>query len=155
MHLESLRIGHLQVVEPGVVQVDHLAALDADQVVVRRARSGPGQGRLVAAVLVQGVDVAHRADVAERFQVLVDGRQGEVRNALAHRPVEVLRAGMLPRGGQGLEDGQTLARGPEAREYLTVNDSYHYFEKLDDLLTTGPTNTNVMDVHIVLVGARP
>jgi hypothetical protein len=28
-------------------------------------------------------------------------------------------------------------------------------EKLDDLLITGPTNTNVMDVHIVLVGARP
>ncbi|HXI40182.1 MAG TPA: glycerate kinase [Bryobacteraceae bacterium] len=59
-----------------------------------------------------------------------------------------------PTGAAGaIADGQTLARGPGAREYLTANDSYHYFEKLDDLLITGPTNTNVMDVHIVLVGA--
>jgi hydroxypyruvate reductase len=54
-----------------------------------------------------------------------------------------------------IADGQTLARGPDAREYLAANDSYRYFEKLDDLLITGPTNTNVMDVHLVLVGARP
>ena len=53
-----------------------------------------------------------------------------------------------------IADGQTLARDPDAREYLAANDSYHYFEKLDDLLITGPTNTNVMDVHVVLVGAR-
>jgi hydroxypyruvate reductase len=53
-----------------------------------------------------------------------------------------------------IADGQTLARGPDARERLAANDSYHYFEKLDDLLMTGPTNTNVMDVHIVLVAAR-
>ena len=38
--------------------------------------------------------------------------------------------------------------------YLDRNDSYHYFEALDDLLITGPTNTNVMDVRIVLVGSR-
>ena len=53
-----------------------------------------------------------------------------------------------------IADGQTLARGPDVREYLAANDSYHYFEKLNDLLITGPTNTNVMDVHVVLVGAR-
>jgi len=59
-----------------------------------------------------------------------------------------------PTGAAGaIADGQTLARGPGARGYLTANVSYHYFEKLDDLLITGPTNTNVMDVHIVLVGA--
>jgi glycerate 2-kinase len=57
-------------------------------------------------------------------------------------------------GAGAIADGQTLARGPEARESLAANDSYHYFEKLNDLLITGPTNTNVMDVHIVLVGAR-
>ena len=53
-----------------------------------------------------------------------------------------------------IADGRTLARGPEARQSLAANDSYRYFEKLDDLLITGPTNTNVMDVHLVLVGAR-
>jgi hydroxypyruvate reductase len=50
-------------------------------------------------------------------------------------------------------DGQTLGRKPDARRYLDRNDSYHYFEALNDLIITGPTNTNVMDVCIVLVGA--
>jgi len=49
-------------------------------------------------------------------------------------------------------DGQTLGRKPDARRYLDRNDSYHYFEALKDLIITGPTNTNVMDVCIVLVG---
>jgi hydroxypyruvate reductase len=53
-----------------------------------------------------------------------------------------------------IADGYTLARGPDAQRYLAANDSYHYFEKLNDLLITGPTHTNVMDVHIVLVGAQ-
>ncbi len=48
-------------------------------------------------------------------------------------------------------DGDTLARGPEARRFLDANDSYRYFEALGDLIKTGPTNTNVMDVRIMLV----
>ena len=51
-----------------------------------------------------------------------------------------------------IADGDTLRRGPDARAYLDRNDSYHYFEALDDLLITGPTNTNVADVRILLVG---
>ncbi len=51
-----------------------------------------------------------------------------------------------------LADGETLARNPEARSFLDANDSYHYFESLGDLVITGPTNTNVMDVRLVLVG---
>ncbi len=35
--------------------------------------------------------------------------------------------------------------------FLENNDSYHFFKKLDDLLITGPTNTNVMDLRILLV----
>ena len=35
--------------------------------------------------------------------------------------------------------------------YLTENDSYHFFELLDDLYKTGPTNTNVMDLRVLLV----
>ena len=38
-----------------------------------------------------------------------------------------------------------------AREFLDNNDSYHFFEKRDALVKTGPTGTNVMDVRIVLV----
>ena len=51
-----------------------------------------------------------------------------------------------------IADGYTLARGPEAQKYLDANDSYHYFEQLGDLLITGPTNTNVMDVRVMLMG---
>jgi len=50
-----------------------------------------------------------------------------------------------------IADGATLARGSEARQFLDANDSYHYFEALGDLVKTGPTNTNVMDVRIMLV----
>ena len=50
-------------------------------------------------------------------------------------------------------DGATLARKPDARRYLDCNDSYHYFEALGDLVVTGPTNGNVMDVRLILAGA--
>lgn len=55
-------------------------------------------------------------------------------------------------------DGDTAPRaealGMKAADYLARSDSYHYFEKLGDLLITGPTNTNVMDVRLVMVAKR-
>jgi glycerate 2-kinase len=39
--------------------------------------------------------------------------------------------------------------------YLANNDAYHFFAQLGDLLITGPTNTNVMDVRIILVPEPP
>ena len=51
-----------------------------------------------------------------------------------------------------IADGATLARNPDARRFLAQNDSYRYFQALDDLVITGPTNTNVADVRLVLVG---
>lgn len=51
-----------------------------------------------------------------------------------------------------IADGRTVSRDPRAPEYLARNDSYHYFEALGDLIVTGPTNTNVMDVRLILVG---
>ena len=52
-------------------------------------------------------------------------------------------------------DGQTLTRalkhGLEARDFLARNDSYCFFQALNDLLITGPTGTNVMDLQILLV----
>lgn len=56
----------------------------------------------------------------------------------------------------GVVDGTTLARaaqaGLDARRYLDDNDAYPFLEKVDDLLKTGPTNTNVMDIRVVLIG---
>jgi hydroxypyruvate reductase len=53
-------------------------------------------------------------------------------------------------------DGTTVARaldkGLEAQGYLRENDSYPFFDALGDLLRTGPTLTNVMDLRLVMVG---
>ena len=54
-----------------------------------------------------------------------------------------------------IADGHTLARNPRAPEFLARNDSYRYFEGLGDLIVTGPTGTNVMDVRLILVGEQP
>jgi hydroxypyruvate reductase len=53
-----------------------------------------------------------------------------------------------------IADGDTLRRNPAAQRFLEANDSYHYFESLGDLVKTGPTNTNVMDVRLILVGSK-
>ncbi len=51
-------------------------------------------------------------------------------------------------------NGETFARaqklGLDAAEYLHRNDSYSFFDALGDLLQTGPTGTNVMDVNVML-----
>ena len=52
-------------------------------------------------------------------------------------------------------DTYTLKRAEEMELdpylFLVNNDSYHFFQKLGDLFVTGPTQTNVMDLRIVLV----
>ena len=54
-----------------------------------------------------------------------------------------------------IADHTTIARalplGLDVTEFLGNNDSYHFFEPLGDLVKTGPTGTNVMDVRILLV----
>lgn len=53
-----------------------------------------------------------------------------------------------------LADGRTIARaqklGLDAREFLSNNDSYHFFEALGELIKTGPTGTNVADIRLVI-----
>jgi len=50
-----------------------------------------------------------------------------------------------------LSSGRGRDKGLEIGAYLAANDSYHYLKATGDLLMTGPTRTNVMDIHIVLV----
>ncbi len=55
-----------------------------------------------------------------------------------------------------IADVTTLARaralGLDAGEFLANNNSYNFFRPLDDLVITGPTNTNVNDLVIVITG---
>jgi glycerate-2-kinase len=52
-------------------------------------------------------------------------------------------------------NGQTIGRarekGLDPEEYLINNDSYNFFERIDELFITGPTGTNVMDIQIMVV----
>ena len=54
-----------------------------------------------------------------------------------------------------IADGCTVARavalGMNPASYLSDNDSYHFFSALDDLVITGPTGTNVMDLRLFLI----
>lgn len=55
-------------------------------------------------------------------------------------------------------DGDTVSRakklGLEPRRFLAEHDAYNFFEPLGDLLITGPTRTNVMDIRLMLIGQR-
>ena len=90
-------------------------------------------GRNQEFVLAAAIDIAGLENVVV-FSAGTDGTDG---------PTDAAGA---------IADGQTLSRNPEARQYLDDNNAYRYFEPLGDLVMTGPTNTNVMDVRIVLVG---
>jgi hydroxypyruvate reductase len=52
----------------------------------------------------------------------------------------------------GATAGRARAAGLEPRRHLEAHDAYPLFEALGDLLVTGPTRTNVMDLHAVLLG---
>ena len=55
-----------------------------------------------------------------------------------------------------MADGETIERarrhGLDPVQALASNDSYRFFDPLGNLIKTGPTNTNVNDVRILLVG---
>jgi glycerate-2-kinase len=56
-----------------------------------------------------------------------------------------------------LVDSSTTARArslalASPATYLAENDSYAYFDRLGDLIQTGPTGTNVGDLQVVVTG---
>jgi hydroxypyruvate reductase len=62
--------------------------------------------------------------------------------------------GNSPAAG-AIADETTIARaralGLNAEDFLARSDSYSFFEKLGDLIITGPTGTNVRDLRFVLL----
>lgn len=83
----------------------------------------------------------------------ISGSKGVVTTSLATDGID----GETDMAG-ALVDGRTVARGRELgmepEDYIKNNDSYHYFRRLGDLLTTGPTGTNVNDIMILAVAAK-
>jgi len=99
---------------------------------------GKGKGgRNQEFALASALDIAGLPDVVV-FSAGTDGTDG---------PTDAAGA---------LADGDTVKRalglGLTPRAALDGNDAYPFFERLGDLVITGPTRTNVMDVRLVLVG---
>ena len=55
-----------------------------------------------------------------------------------------------------IADGSTVMRAKRIKmnpeTYLDDNNSYSFFKKLNDLVVTGTTRANVMDIMLLLVG---
>ncbi len=99
-------------------------------------------------------------------------RKGGRNQELVLAGLKHLAAGGMDRvvllsGGTDGEDGPTDAAGAvadaevlaaaraaglEFEEFLSINNSYPFFERTGGLLLTGPTHTNVMDLRVGLVG---
>jgi glycerate 2-kinase len=52
----------------------------------------------------------------------------------------------------GLTLGRAAAAGLDARAHLAANDSYPVLAATGDLVVTGPTGTNLLDLYLVLRG---
>ncbi len=80
----------------------------------------------------------------------LDGVEGVLVAALGTDGVD----GPTPAAG-AIATGTTLGRartaGLDARDALERNDSHTFFDALGDCIITGPTGTNVMDLHLALV----
>ena len=79
-------------------------------------------------------------DLAERVVILSGGTDGN------DGPTDAAGAVVDP---STVAKAREMGLSPE--NFLENNDSYRFFEQTGDLLKTGPTKTNVMDVRLVLV----
>lgn len=121
-------------------------------------REGSGPDCLISG----GEPTVRLADASRRGK---GGRNQQlVLSALAS--LDDCRGLALLSGGTDGEDGPTDAAGAwvdelvaeqakaqqlDAEDYLQRNDAYHFFDKLDALIKTGPTGTNVCDLRVVTV----
>lgn len=92
------------------------------------------------------------------------GRNQEFALAAAIDIAELPRVLVLSAGTDGTDGptdaagavsaGDTVYRaqeiGLDARDHLNRNDAFPFFDALGDLIRTGPTGTNVMDIHVLL-----
>jgi len=85
-------------------------------------------------------EMARDATAAARISFLsagTDGNDGPTDAAGAYATMDL--ANLAAAGGLSITD------------YLENNDAYHFFDNVDGLLRTGPTNTNVCDIQLILI----
>ncbi len=113
--------------------------LSGGEPVVQLKGTGTG-GRNQEMALAYLMEIERHNELCQELSFLAastDGNDGPTDAAGAFADLELL--------------ARAKAAGLDRGKYLADNDSYHFFEKIDGLLKTGPTNTNVCDLHISLV----
>jgi glycerate 2-kinase len=103
-------------------------------------------------VTVKGSGLGGRnTELALSFALEIEGTEG----------ITLLSAGTDGTDGPtdaagAIVDGTTIqvarSKGLNPQSYLDRNDSYSFFKETGELLITGPTGTNVMDVQVILIG---
>jgi len=85
-------------------------------------------------------DIGRSSKHAERIFFLsagTDGNDGPTDAAGAFASLEIYK--------------RAREMGLDPEKYIIESDSYHFFEKVGGLFKTGPTGTNVCDIHLVFV----
>ena len=103
----------------------------------RRGRGGRNQ-QLVLAALVNQLAGKNRLENALILSAGTDGEDGPTDAAGAWIDQQLVEA--------------VLKQDLDAEDFLARNDAYTFFDALGGLLRTGPTQTNVCDLRIVLGG---
>ncbi len=124
-----------QIVRHGEPAKPPVALISGGECTVTVRGSGRG-GRCTEFLLALAIDLAGLPD-AHAIACDTDGIDGSEDNAGA-----VLRPDAL---------GRAAKLGLDAKKLLANNDAYGFFSRLEDLVVTGPTRTNVNDYRAILI----
>jgi hydroxypyruvate reductase len=147
---------HVQVIPEPVTGEARIAAVDH----VRRISQLIGSARPVCIISagVTTVPVRGRGKGGrnQEFAFAMAGELGTLGAAVAASVGTDGIDGPTDAAG-AIVDATTFTRAHAAgitspQQYLDNNDTYAFFDRLGDLVRTGPTDTNVGDIQIVLVG---
>jgi hydroxypyruvate reductase len=166
-NLQALEAASLQATALGYRPLILSSAIEGETREVARVHAG-----IAKEILASGHPITAPACILSGGETTVTlrgqgkgGRNQEFALALALDIKDIPGIAALSAGTDGT-DGPTDAAGAFAdwttctraeqhglhpREALEGNDAYPFFERLGDLLITGPTQTNVMDVRIILM----
>ena len=150
----------VHVIEEPVTGEARLAARGLVEAAARLAKTGSGHSCILAA----GEMTVRVAGAGK------GGRNQECALAMAHGLDEFGTAAVAASIGTdgvdgptdaagGIVDTTTLGRAEAAGlgppgQYLEDNNSYVFLDALGDLIRTGPSNTNVGDLQVILIGGR-
>ncbi len=137
----------------------------ADMAVRMRDQSGPDCLITGGEPTVRLADAAIRGKGGRNQQLVLAALVQRLKQS-ANDPADALRGMAMLAGGTDGEDGPTDAAGAwidaaliaklresglDPEDYLRRNDAYTFFQRLDSLIKTGPTHTNVCDIRVAVV----